>query len=470
MDLVAYPDVFAVKFRKFVSQSPPVSASEADIAAIVVAGMAHCAGDRTNYGGAVCVRDGALWAYSGVKYVWREVPDSLVVSAIWLTDTLETTSGDVVHMTSRKAVGVLSAAKHIIDLNLPYLWNSAPIGVPFANRFVRLDETGRLVAEHHNPEHWTTETLPYAWDDRALCPKFMRFLDDLFRDDTDAPAKIAALQQFIGLCLVGAATRSQKCLVLLGGGANGKSALLRVIEGLFPREAMSHLPPQEMTGFKLWSLEGKRINIAGDIPKARLDELSVFKAIVTGDPVSVDRKYKDVAQLIPRAGHVFATNDPPTSESDFAEGYFRRFLFITFNRSFLDDPTRRDTDELVADLLTEAPGIIRLFMQGASDALRTGFVITPPPSHHEAAGSWRCDVDQVAEWKSERTEPPMPSDFESYERIYADYGERWVNDSGRKRLSKRMFLSRLRGLGFREVRSGKHGTKGLNIRIRMTNQ
>ena len=80
----------------------------------------------------------------------------------------------------------------------------------------------------HSPGHQLRNQLDVVWDREATCPRFLTFLDDIFRDDLDKQQKIDFLQEWFGYCLI-PDTSQHKFVWLVGRGGNGKSVLLSVL-------------------------------------------------------------------------------------------------------------------------------------------------------------------------------------------------------------------------------------------------
>ena len=90
---------------------------------------------------------------------------------------------------------------------------------------------GRWTLRLHCREHYRTTQIPVAYDPKADAPLFRAFLAQVFRDDPDRDDKIRAVLELMGYSLMSHA-RLEKFVMLIGGGANGKSVLLAILEGL----------------------------------------------------------------------------------------------------------------------------------------------------------------------------------------------------------------------------------------------
>src|SRR5262249_4876374 len=95
---------------------------------------------------------------------------------------------------------------------------------------------GKLVA--HNPRYNSRSQLPFAYDLKAQCPRWKKFIREIFADD---PTKGRTLQQWFGYCLTPEVSL-QQFVILLGTGSNGKSVVLAVLGALVGKENKSAIP------------------------------------------------------------------------------------------------------------------------------------------------------------------------------------------------------------------------------------
>lgn len=128
-----------------------------------------------------------------------------------------------------------------------------------------------------------------------------------------------------------------KAFILTGQGANGKSTFLDMINHMIGNENISSLSIQELgKQFKTAELDGKLMNIGDDIPSKYIDDNSVFKKLVTGEPVTVERKGQNPYKLRNYAKLYFSTNEMPKI-NDSSYGLTRRLVIIPFNANFRRD-------------------------------------------------------------------------------------------------------------------------------------
>ena len=287
-------------------------------------------------------------------------------------------------VTAKLANDVMVNLKAIVHLSLgkltPPLWLESPGEVvearhlTLANGFLDLDEVlcgdeNDLQLYEHDRRNFTTVALPYEHDPDAKCPLWLRTLGEVLPRTNKTDRRIKLLQEYMGWSLVASDKRFERFLAMVGDGANGKSTVLRVWEALLGTENVSHLAIEQLTTrFDAAAMAGKLANIAaemnfgGDVGEGRL------KAMVTGDPIQIDRKYKPPISMWPTAKLIFATNALPQFK-DRSEGLWRRLIAMPFLVSI----PRKDQDKSRSErLMEELPGILnwalvglrRLYSQG----------------------------------------------------------------------------------------------------------
>ena len=173
--------------------------------------------------------------------------------------------------------------------------------------------------------------------------------------------------------------------MLYGTGNNGKSELLRLLRALFPPSTVASLPPQEWgERFKVARLVGVLANFVHEIPERDIASGEVFKGVITGDPVSAERKNRDPFEYHPVAGHIFSANSLPGTV-DQSEGYWRRFALCPFTRDFATATTRKI--DAAQDVLNhELAGLAAWALRGAPPDFRT----RAPTFEHVGRRQQRC--------------------------------------------------------------------------------
>jgi len=335
----------------------------------------------------------------------------------------------------------------------------APRGVACQSGFIKTDGSVDDLTPQHRAKK--TDVFPVKYDPKAPAVRWQKFLDEIFQGDKDASAKKKVLQEFLGATIFGSATRFQQHLILHGPtGANGKSVVLQAFGDLFPEGAVSSSPMQQWAeNYGLWWVPNTLINLTSELPERDLLDSGPVKAVLAGEDVLVNEKYRANFRTKPRAGHVFAANTLPMT-TDHTGGFFRRFILVTFNRHF--EPKERDS-LLIEKLLREREGIFAWAVQGFLDLERRGRYVLPE-SHHKALDFWKLGADSVAEFAQAHLQETEGSfDFPSYT-LYEIY-HAWAKALGRRPVSHTKF-SRNLSRAFDKART----REGIQWAVSLTNK
>ncbi len=344
---------------------------------------------------------GALWRYDGSSGMWEELRKSEITGLVFPYDGANYGSGKN-SKTLRVSAGFCSGVyKLVCELrDAPGYFDAEAPGVAFRNGLVRIGEDGELEIADHNPDARKRFVLGFDYSDRATCPRWLKFLDEVFESDDDKDDKIALLGEFVGACLLGQATKYQRALLLVGEGANGKSTFLNTIAALFPPRGRASVPPQDLGDpYQRATLAGIAINVVTEMPERDLLASEALKAMVDGSIVRARHPYGRPFDFRASAGMLFAANDLPGIR-DTSHGFWRRWLAIRFARIFVESEQERG---LEAALLAELAGIAVWALDGVSRLLRNDRY-TVPASSIETRDEWRHDADSVAAFVEDRLE------------------------------------------------------------------
>lgn len=403
----------------------------------------------------------------------------------------QTTEGRDVAISNSKVKGALDvlASKAGADQESPF--DAAPAGVMIGDHFVSYSLVDGLKVSPPAPEHMAIHRLDYDispetltfWQtdgDEGRAPARPRIFCDTFltnslrrtpeEDETpqmierEVNAKILTIGEWIGLALLGACTMEATALVVHGKGSNGKSVLTSLITDLFGVERTAHLPPQAMKErFSRAQLFGAAVNVVSEMPESDLLASDTLKAVISGDRIEVERKHRDPFTFRPRAAHVFAANNLPSSR-DRSHGLWRRLVPIEFHHIFTD----ADKDRGLLDKLRDE---YDLLLPWALNCARDYF-IRGGYAHKTMIDkwrmNWRSEVDAVASFAHEKlTEHPNTQGGDAIREIWNAFLE-WCVDNGQHgsaKMSLKAFSRQICALP--DVERGRHG-KERETRINRT--
>ena len=296
--------------------------------------------------------------------------------------------------------------------------------------------TGDLCA--HDPNHLITLGTEIAYAPDACCPRWERFLHEVFASDVDL---IGFVQRFVGYCLTGD-IREHVLAVLHGSGCNGKSTFIAVLKRLlgdyavtaafdtFMRQRDDRGPRNDLA-----RLHRARLVTAAESGEGRrLDEATV-KEITGGDTIAARFLYGEHFEFIPQFKLVLVTNHRPRVDGD-DDAIWRRLRLVPFEQSFEGKEDRG----LGAKLEAELPGILMWAVEEClawqRDELGEAEAVT------RATAEYRQDEDLLGAFLAERcvmSGSVSTADLRAaYEQFCQEAGERPLSASVLgKRLAKR---------------------------------
>lgn len=282
-----------------------------------------------------------------------------------------------------------------IRVKSPELWEKPPIDeVNVLNGILNV-VTKEL--REHSPDFLSTAQLPVAYDEKATCPAWDKFVSETFPEDAQG------LAFEIPADLMTPERSSQKALLAIGEGANGKSTYLEAVERFVGSTNIAGLSLHklETDRFSVSRLVGKLANICPDLPSTHLTETSMFKALTGGDRVNAEYKYRESFEFAPYARLVFSANQVPRCE-DASYAFFRRWLVVPFDKTFEEDEQipREVLDAKLSDP-KELSGVLNKALEALPKLRREGF--TESKSMKEAWAEFRAMTDPVSVWLDKAT-------------------------------------------------------------------
>lgn len=217
-----------------------------------------------------------------------------------------------------------------------------------------------------DPKLITTIKIPIKYDSKATCPKFIKHLVD----SIGSKENIIRVVEGIANILTTNNQTFEMMYIFHGSGSNGKSLVLKIIRGVFGGENCSSISIHSLANdkFALAHLDGKLVNLGGEISDTELTNTARLKQITSYESITVEKKGKDPFDMVPYAKHFYSTNKIPVIRDD-TDSIYRRITSIKFVAQFLPGIDRiEDYDRVI--LQEEASGIFNLFLQNYKTLLR----------------------------------------------------------------------------------------------------
>ena len=248
----------------------------------------------------------------------------------------------------------------------------------------------------HTPDIFTVHQLNCAYNPQAFSQDVYDVIKSLACGNEDI---ITLLIQMLGYCLL-SDCRFQKSFILLGNGRNGKSMFLEMIRNWLGDDNCSSLALEDLSEkFRTAELVGKMVNIGDDSGHNLLQNTAIFKKLVTGDSITVERKnqhpfkYKNTAKMI------FAANSlPPTTDK--SDGFFRRCIVIPFNAVFRETDKNYDENKLDKLITDDAKSyLFKVALLGLSSIMKEK-KFTIPQSSEYLNEEYEANNNNVKMWES----------------------------------------------------------------------
>lgn len=242
--------------------------------------------------------------------------------------------------------------------------------IAFNNGLFNLD-TGEL--EDFKPEIIVKNKIPFNYNYEAYNSTMDTVLDKIScHDDTIRDL----LEEMAGYCLY-RRNELRKAFILIGDKANGKSTYLDCIAYMLGEDNTAALDLKELGDrFRTAELFGKLVNIGDDIGDEFIPNPAIFKKLVSGDRVTVERKGQDPFEFNNYSKLLFSANNIPRIK-DKTGAVLDRLVIVPFNATF--SKTDADYDPYIKyKLRTESAMeyLIQLSIDGLQRVLENnGFTI-----------------------------------------------------------------------------------------------
>ncbi|WP_288955750.1 phage/plasmid primase, P4 family [uncultured Polaribacter sp.] len=290
-----------------------------------------------------------------------------------------------------------------------------------------------------NSNDFITYQLPFEYNPKADAPIFQAYLDEVLPDEE----RQQVLAEFLGFLFVkhnSNRLKEEKALILYGGGANGKSVFFQVVSALLGDENTSNYSLQSLTnesGYYRAKIANKLVNYASEI-NGKL-ESSVFKQLVSGEPVEARLPYGEPFTLKQYAKLIFNCNELP-KEVEQTNAYFRRFLIIPFDVTIPKEKQDKNLHNKIIE--KELSGVFNWVLKGLNRLLeQKGF--SECRAAENAVADYKKQSDSVKMFIDENDYVISSIEYTLIKDIYPYYRNYCIED-GFKPVSKVNFSKRLK--------------------------
>lgn len=327
--------------------------------------------------------------------------------------------------------------------------------------------SGELKA--HDPKYMITRLFNAAYDPKATCPEFIKFMAKVLPNENMR----RYFQRAMAYTMLGDA--DQRALFLLyGPTGTGKSQVTDLFTSLFgdyatTAAASTFRVKQSEATYDLHKLKGKRFVTMSETSAEMVMDETLVKRITGMDMVTSRDLYQSYQQWKPECAVWIATNHLPRINSDDG-AMWARVKPIPFTQQFSsEDPDSGYVKDIARTVLIhEASGILNWLLEGIKDYREHG--LGDPDEVKEGVEAYRQEVDTVAQFVSESEENGVtshvenlaPSEAVSSTQFYKVY-EDWCRLNRYTPLGIRRFTARMRSQGFEQHKYGTMRWTGIKL-------
>jgi P4 family phage/plasmid primase-like protien len=305
------------------------------------------------------------------------------------------------------------------------------------------DRTGLHECKPHDPGSYLTTCLDTEYDPEMICPLFDITLDDIFEPLEDKDEVIAHVWEMIGYTIQPRKNMPMWWL-FHGGGANGKSTLIKVIEALLGQAALN-CPISTFSGANshaTYDLVGKLALIDEDVEAGTRLPGGMIKKITENKRMLANPKMQKAFPFIAATSVIMAANNYPKTK-DLSAGLRRRAAVIPFKKEFSE--REQDATRATDIIRSELPGVLNKAL-AALERLRDRGNFERSPSIRKATRGWLAEANPIAAFLQEVMEP-RPSTSISIIKMWNEY-KFWCQDQGINHMQKMKFIDAIRSLGY----------------------
>jgi len=213
-------------------------------------------------------------------------------------------------------------------------------------------------------EDYLTYQLPFEYDATADCPMFFAFLN---KSMPDQECQNVLSEYFASIFVPW--LKLEKCLMLYGDGANGKSVLAKIISAMLGHDNVTTFSLPALTskeGYARAEIDNKLLNICTELDAKHYD-VSMLKALISQEPVDARRPYGEPFNISHYAKLLFNCNVLPEN-IELTNAFFRRFLIVPWDTII---PENEQNKELANNIIkSELPGVLNWVLRGLTRLLQ----------------------------------------------------------------------------------------------------
>lgn len=292
-----------------------------------------------------------------------------------------------------------------------------------------------MTLRDHSKTDYITSGVAYAYDKSAQAPTWDYYCKFTLKESNDF------LQEFAGYALT-IDTRLETAIWLYGPPGCGKSTFIAgLMSMLGDRAGILGLADLEKSRFSLTDLPDKTLLVSTEQPSIYMQATEKVNALISGEPVQIERKFRDPVIVQSYAKICWAMNElPRVGESN--NGLFRRVKVIEFQPL----PANLRNPDVKAHIQEEGAGVLNWALAGLARLRENGYSFSIPQSVDDASAMFKLvnDIPSVFVQECCDVDPQFSL---SGKALYAAYRQ-WCIDNGHKPQSSTSVAIDWKRLGF----------------------
>jgi len=286
-----------------------------------------------------------------------------------------------------------------------------------------------------SPDYFFAACIPHRYGNSEETPT----IDRLFTEWVGHEYK-QLLYEICAYCLYDGYP-IHRIFTLIGGGRNGKSQFMKVLNNLVGNENIvsTELDRIANSMFETSKFYKKKVAFIGETNFNTLSRTNILKQLSDGSPVPCEFKRKDCFDFENTAKIIIATNGLPAT-TDRTEGFYRRWLIIDFPNKFKEgrDVVAEIPQEEYDNLCRKCVTVLRDLLDKGSFTME-GTVEERAAKYEQKSNPVNTFVTDCCEVDSNCSVPTWYL-FEKY--------QEFAEQCGYRKFSQREFSNNLKNLGY----------------------
>jgi putative DNA primase/helicase len=292
-----------------------------------------------------------------------------------------------------------------------------------------------------NRADFLTYQLPFEYNPNAKAPLFHAYLNTV-QPDMDCQKVLA---EYLAYVFIKSNTlKLEKTLLLYGTGANGKSVFFEIVNALLGKDNVCSYSLGSLTdenGYHRAKLAGKLVNYSSEI-NGKL-EASIFKQLVSGEPVEARLPYQDPFIMTDYAKLIFNCNELP-KDVEQSHAFFRRFIIVPFKVTIPDNEQDKQLSQKI--IKAELSGVFNWVLEGLKRLL-TQKNFTDCAAIRGEIDQYKKQSDSVQMFLEDENYVKAANEFTPMKDVYYYY-KMYCTDNTFRVCSSKTFGERLRNIGY----------------------